>query len=102
MDEPSKRFVYWTPRVLCIAFAAFVSIFATEVFSMPVDLAHKILALMMHLIPTAMILITLAIVWRREWIGAILFPLLAVLHMMTKWGSSMGRGMSSSRAPCLS
>jgi hypothetical protein len=23
---------------------------------------------------------------RREWIGAILFPLLAVFHLVTKWG----------------
>ena len=86
MNETTKRLAYWTPRILCIAFAAFLSIFALDVFSMPFNFRQKILALMMHLIPTWIVLIALAVVWRREWIGAVLFPLLAVFHAVTKWG----------------
>ena len=72
MSETTKRLVYWTPRILCIAFAAFLAIFALDVFGMPMSLPNKLLALV--------------IVWRREWIAAVLFPLLAVFHLATKWG----------------
>ena len=65
MNEASKRFVYWLPRILCIAFAAFLSIFALDVFELRVDFWHKALALGIHLIPTGTVLVALAIVWRR-------------------------------------
>ena len=53
---------------------------------MSVDFRQKALALVMHLIPTAIVLVALAVAWRREWIGAVLFPLLAVLHLVMAWG----------------
>jgi len=86
MNEATKRLAYWTPRVLCIAFAAFLSIFALDVFDTPGGFWQKSLALAMHLIPTAVVLAALAVAWRYEWIGAILFPLLAILHLVTAWG----------------
>jgi hypothetical protein len=86
MNETTKRLVYWTPRILSIAFAIFLSIFALDVFSTTDDIGHKALALVIHLIPTGLVLGALAIAWRHEWIGAILFPLLAVLHLVTAWG----------------
>lgn len=81
-----KRVMFWTPRIICIAFAAFLAIFALDVFDMPGGFWYKALALVMHLIPAGMVLIVLAIAWRREWIGAVFFPLLAILHLVTKWG----------------
>jgi TRAP-type C4-dicarboxylate transport system permease small subunit len=69
MHETTKRLLYWTPRILCIAFAAFISIFAMDVFSMPLDFWHKALALLMHLIPTAIVLIVLVVVWRGSGSG---------------------------------
>jgi len=86
MAETTHRFLYWTPRILCIAFAAFISIFAFDVFEMPLSIPEKALALLMHLIPTFLVILALVIVWRREWIGALVFPLLAVVHLVTKWG----------------
>jgi hypothetical protein len=86
MSETTKRLLYWTPRALCIGFALFLSIFAMDVFDMPVDAWQKAFALLMHLIPTGLVLLALVIVWRREWMGAVLFPALAVLHLVTKWG----------------
>jgi hypothetical protein len=86
MNKTSKRLLYWTPRILCIAYAGFISIFAMDVFSEPLALWQKALDLALHLIPTAIFLAVLAVTWRREWIGALLFPLLAVLHLVSKWG----------------
>ena len=95
-----KRVMFWTPRIICIAFAAFLAIFALDVFDMPGGFWYKALALVMHLIPAGMVLIVLAIAWRREWIGAVFFPLLAILHLVTKWGNSTGRRTPSSTGPC--
>jgi hypothetical protein len=86
VNETTRRLLYWIPRILCIAFAVFLGIFALDVFGMPVDFWHKALALLMHMVPTAVVLVVLAIVWRREWIGAVLFPLLAVFHLVTMRG----------------
>ena len=86
MNETTRRLVYWAPRVICVALAAFFAIFALDVFSEPLDFWQKAVALVMHLIPTAMVLVALIVVWRREWIGAILFPLFAILHLWSKWG----------------
>jgi hypothetical protein len=84
MADSTKRLLYWAPRVLCIAFAAFTSIFAIDVFSMPLEPAEMVVALFLHLIPTALIVFALWVSWRHEWFGAAFFPLLAVLHFATK------------------
>lgn len=86
MRETSNRLIYWTPRILCILFAAFLSIFALDAFDTPGGLPQVILAFATHMIPTALVLIGLAIVWRHEWIGTIIFPLLAVVHFAMMGG----------------
>src|SRR6266487_3702862 len=86
MNETAKRAFYWAPRILCIAFAAFLTIFATDVFTTPYDFWHRALALLMHLVPSAIVLAVLAVVWRWEWVGVIAFPLLAVYHLVGMWG----------------
>ena len=88
MKIPIKKFLFWSPRVLCIIFAIFISIFALDVFSEDYTLGETILALLMHLIPTIIIVFMLAIAWRREGIGAILFIALPLLFLiMSRWES---------------
>ena len=81
-----KRLLFWTPRILCLLFAAFLSVFALDVFGAGYGFWKTVLALLMHLIPTWIILIVLAISWRREWVGAILFTALGVLYPVLFWG----------------
>jgi hypothetical protein len=33
MKGPVRRLLFWSPRVLCVAFAIFLSLFALDVFS---------------------------------------------------------------------
>ena len=73
MNQPTKRILFWTPRVLTILFAAFISMFALDVFGEAHGFWQTALALLMHLIPTGLILLALAIAWRWEWVGAVLF-----------------------------
>ena len=85
MEESVKRLLFWTPRILCVAFAFFVSLFALDVFGAGYGFFETILALSIHLIPTGMILIALGISWRWEWIGAIAFTALGVSYIVTFW-----------------
>ena len=91
MKRPIRQMLYWTPRVLCILFAAFISIFAADVFSEARGFWQTAIALLMHLIPTFLIVAILVVSWRREWIGGILFIALGVLYVLWAWDKPFGR-----------
>ena len=80
MSHSAARLLYWSPRSLAIAFALFVSIFALDVFDEAHGFWPTTLALLIHLIPVALIVAVLAAAWRWEWVGAVLFSLLAALY----------------------
>lgn len=100
-QQRTQQVVHWTPRLLGLAFAAFLAIFALDVFTMRLTTGERVVALLMHLIPTGIVLLTLALVWRREWIGAVVFPLLAVAHLVSKWGQLDLSGYAIIEAPLL-
>jgi hypothetical protein len=83
MNERTKRILFWTPRVLAVLFAIFISIFAFDIFDEGYAVWETILALLIHLIPTAVVLLILALAWRWEWIGGILLPILGLLYLIT-------------------
>lgn len=82
MNERTKHILFWTPRVLAVLFAAFISIFAFDVFDGGYNFWETILALLIHLIPTAVVLLVLALSWRWEWIGGIMYPVLGILYLI--------------------
>jgi len=85
MKRSVRRLLFWTPRILCILFAVFVSLFALDVFGEGYGFWETIVALLMHLVPTGIILVVLAISWRWEWVGGLLFVALGVFYfVMTK------------------
>lgn len=86
MNTISKQLVFWTPRILCVFFAVFLSLFALDVFDAGLGFWQTILSLLIHLLPVYMIIIVLLIAWRREWVGAILFTILAVFYLVWAWG----------------
>jgi hypothetical protein len=71
MKRPVKRWLFWTPRVLCIGFAVFISLFALDVFQEGAGFWRTMAALGMHLIPAGIVLVLLALAWRWEWVGGI-------------------------------
>lgn len=81
--------VRWVPRVLGFCFAAFLAIFALDVFEESRGIGTTIVALTIHLIPTWLVLASLAVAWRHEMAGAFLFFLLATSYV----------AMASSRFP---
>lgn len=82
MSTTGSKILYWTPRILVILFAVFISLFALDVFGEGYTIGETIVALVMHLIPTAVILIVLAIAWRWEWVGGLLFIALGALNIL--------------------
>jgi hypothetical protein len=86
MKTPAKRCLFWTPRILCLLFAAFISLFALDVFGENQGFWNTTLALLIHLIPTGIFLLILTVAWRWEWVGALLFPALGAFYILAFWG----------------
>ena len=88
MNIITKRAIFWSPRVLAILFAMFLSVFALDVFSEGYVFGETVLALLMHLVPTYLVVIGLIIAWRWEGIGAILFIALPLFYLVMSRGES--------------
>jgi hypothetical protein len=86
MKQPLKRILVWTPRMLGMLFALFVSIFALDVFGAGYGFWETILALLIHLAPVFVLLIGLAIAWRWAWVGAAVFLGFSVWYLVVFGG----------------
>jgi glucose-6-phosphate-specific signal transduction histidine kinase len=82
MKTSPNRFLVWTPRILCLLFAGFISVFALDVFEENRGFWNTMLALLMHLIPTGILLLILALSWRWEWIGGLLCCALGAFYII--------------------
>lgn len=85
MRQFLKQLLYWTPRVLGLLFALFVSLFALDVFGQGYGFWGTVGALLIHLIPVYVLLLALAIGWRWEWAGALLFAGFSVWYVVMTW-----------------
>ena len=65
--------------VLSLGFAIFISLFALDVIGQE----RWFLALVIHLIPTFMVIILTVISWKKELLGGILWLITGVLVMLT-------------------
>jgi len=81
-----QQILFWAPRILGLLFAALISLFALDVFGEHRGFWQTTLALGMHLIPTALLLAVIAVSWRWEWVGAVVFPGLALFYLVSTWG----------------
>ncbi|TAM82163.1 MAG: hypothetical protein EPN47_09450 [Acidobacteria bacterium] len=81
MGGTSAQWLYRAPRALGIAYAVFISLFALDVFEAGLPLAEQLRALAIHLVPTGIILINLAIAWKWERLGSAGFFTLGLLYL---------------------
>ena len=81
MNQPQKRLLFWTPRISCILFAAFLSLFALDVFGEGYGFWKTTLALFIHLIPVFVLIVALVIAWRWEWVGTLLYGAAGTLYV---------------------
>lgn len=82
MNKPTRRLLFWLPRVFCILFAVFAGLFALDVFGQGYGFLDTVLALLIHLVPTWIVLVALIISWRWEWVGGVTFIALGVLYLV--------------------
>lgn len=71
-----RKITCWAARILAILYALFISIFALDVFQEGYSASETILALAIHLVPTAVVLVCLAVAWKTVRAGGLLFLLL--------------------------
>ena len=86
MTSSTKRFLFWTPRVLTIAFILFLALFAMDVFGEGYGFWGTVVALVMHLVPNLVLALVLVLAWKREWIGGVLFAGLGTFYLVMAWG----------------
>jgi hypothetical protein len=78
----TKQVIAWIARTLGIAFAAFISLFALDVFGVGYGFWESILAFLIHLVPTYLVVIALLVAWRWPRVGALLFIGLGVFYIV--------------------
>ncbi|HCG64797.1 MAG TPA: hypothetical protein DHV69_08145 [Sphaerochaeta sp.] len=69
MKQITRKFIFWAPRALCIAFALFVGLFAFDTFTEPMPFWQALGGFLIHLLPVYIIVALLVLAWRWEWIG---------------------------------
>jgi len=76
--ETNSKLLVWLPRVLCILAILFISMFALDAFDPQNPFGQQILDFLMHMIPSFILILLLAIAWKRELTGGIIFGLLGL------------------------
>ena len=71
MTNSIRRALFWAPRVLSLAFILFISLFALDVFDEGRGVRQTAVALVMHLIPSFVLMVMLVLAWRWEWVGVV-------------------------------
>ena len=83
MRTTSGRLVLWGPRLLGILVSLFIGLFALDAFSEGKPFLEALPDAVIHLIPALLLLALVAVSFRWEWIGAVVFIGLAVLYAAT-------------------
>jgi len=86
LKKKTNKWLYWSPRILAILFTIFISLFALDVFGESYGFWQVILALLIHLVPTFILVIALLIAWRWELAGGIIFIVLGLWYIIMVFG----------------
>ncbi len=76
-----KNILYWSPRILSIAFVLFLSLFALDVFGAYTGW-ELVTALLIHLLPSFVLLGVAIISWKYDMVGAVAFLGFAVFYVL--------------------
>jgi hypothetical protein len=70
-----------------ILYAFALLVFAADVFNNEQNIAQTFYDLLLHLIPTAVILLIVVVAYNRSLIGAIIFLVLGLMYIITGWAN---------------
>lgn len=75
----------WVPRLLGIGMSLFLGLFALDAFSEGKGFLAAVPAFLMHLTPALLLLLVVAVAWRRPWVGGVVFIGLAAMYASMVW-----------------
>lgn len=88
------RFLYLAPRIAGIVILLFVELFALDAFETPGSIWVKLGAFLIHSAPSIFLLALMALAWRWEWVGTLIFGLagafILVMTMTARWFFVLG------------
>ncbi|WP_374685810.1 hypothetical protein [Promineifilum sp.] len=86
MSTQPNRLLHWTPRLLGVLYAVFISAFALDVWGMDGSFGDKLGGFLIHLTPTYAVVVALIIAWIRPAAGGVIFiGLAAVFSLFFGW-----------------
>ena len=81
-----QQILWWSPRVLGIGLCLFLSLFALDAFSGEKKFLEALTAFAIHLLPAMAVLAAVVVAWRWEWVGGLVFFVLAIVYAMLTLG----------------
>lgn len=82
MLQSVNKFEYWTPRLLSLAFVAFLMMFSLDVITPGASLKDIVTGLLMHNIPAFILLGITLVAWNHELVGAVAFLGAGLLYVV--------------------
>jgi hypothetical protein len=83
MTSSARKMLLWSPRILGILVALFLAVFALDAFAEGKGLVEALPDLLIHVAPALVLLLVVAVSWRREWVGGVVFTAVAVAYSVT-------------------
>ena len=82
----------WAPRILSMIFVLFLMLFSLDVFESGASIGEIAIGLFVHNIPAFILAIVVAISWKYEIVGGVVFILAGIVYivLVTMPGSSNG------------
>ena len=72
---------------LGVLYAVALLIFAADVFNHEQNIAQTFYDILLHLLPTAVVLLIVFVAYNRPLIGAIIYLVLGLMYIITGWAS---------------
>lgn len=85
MNRTVGQILYWSPRALCLLATVFLMLFSLDVFNEAASLKDILIGLLMHNLPSITLFGLLALAWKWEWIGAVVFPAGGAFYIYMAW-----------------
>jgi hypothetical protein len=79
MTQTSHTLLFWGARIAGLIIAGFLALFALDAFNEDSFVA-ALPAFAIHLVPSLVVLMAVAVAWKSEWVGAAAFIALAVVY----------------------
>jgi len=83
MTSAVRKLMLWSPRILGILVALFLGVFALDAFGEGKGFVEALPGFLIHASPALVLLATVAVSWRWEWVGGLVFIALAALYTAT-------------------